>query len=44
MASNIHGDYIIKSISLPIDGKSTMSITATKVQALAREGIEAVIS
>ena len=35
MASNIHGDYIIKSISLPIDGKSTMSITATKIQTLA---------
>ena len=43
MASNIHGDYIIKSISLPIDGKSTMSITATRVQALAQEGIEAII-
>lgn len=35
MASNIHGDYVIKSISLPIDGKSTMSITATRIQALA---------
>ena len=35
MASNIHGDYIIKSISLPIDGKSTMSITATRIQTLA---------
>ena len=35
MASNIHGDYIIKSISLPIDGKSTMSITATRIQSLA---------
>jgi hypothetical protein len=29
-ASNIHGDYIIKSISLPLDAKSTMSISATK--------------
>lgn len=29
-ASDIYGDYIIKSISLPLDAKSTMSITATK--------------
>lgn len=29
-ASNIYGDYIIKSISLPLDAKSTMSISATK--------------
>lgn len=29
-ASNIYGDYIIKSISLPFDAKSTMSISATK--------------
>lgn len=29
-ASDIYGDYIIKSISLPLDAKSTMSISATK--------------
>lgn len=29
-ASGIHGDYVIKSINMPIDGKSTMSISATK--------------
>lgn len=29
-ASGIFGDYIIKSISLPLDAKSTMSISATK--------------
>ena len=29
-ASNIFGDYIIKSISLPLDAKSTMSISATR--------------
>lgn len=28
--SNIYGDYVIKSISLPLDGKTTMSISATK--------------
>ena len=28
--SNIYGDYIIKSISLPLDPRSTMTITATK--------------
>ena len=28
--SNIYGDYIIKSISLPLDGKSTMAISAIK--------------
>ena len=28
--SNIYGDYIIKSISLPLDPKMTMSISATK--------------
>ena len=29
-ASNIYGDYIIKSISLPLDPKSTMNISAIK--------------
>lgn len=29
-ASDIYGDYIIKSISLPLDPKSTMSISATR--------------
>ena len=29
-AAGIFGDYIIKSINLPLDGKGTMSITATK--------------
>lgn len=29
-ASNIYGDYIIKSISLPLDPKSTMNISAVK--------------
>lgn len=29
-ASNIYGDYIIKSISLPLDPKSTMTISAIK--------------
>lgn len=29
-ASGIHGDYIVKSISLPLDSKSTMSISAIK--------------
>ena len=29
-ASNIYGDYIITSISLPLDGKNTMSISATR--------------
>ena len=28
--SNIYGDYIIKSISLPLDPKSTMNISAIK--------------
>lgn len=28
--SDIYGDYIIKTISLPLDAKSTMSITAVK--------------
>ena len=28
--SGIHGDYIIKSISLPLDAGSTMSISATR--------------
>lgn len=28
--SNIYGDYIIKSISRPLDGQGTMSITATR--------------
>ena len=28
--SDIHGDYIIKSISLPLDINGTMSITATR--------------
>ena len=29
-ASDIYGDYIINSILLPLDGKSTMSISATR--------------
>lgn len=29
-SSDIHGDYIIKSISLPLDAKNVMGITATK--------------
>ena len=28
--SNIYGDYIIKSIALPLDGKTTMTISANK--------------
>ena len=28
--SNIYGDYIIKSITRPLDGQGTMSITATR--------------
>ena len=28
--SNIHGDYIIKSLSLPIGGQGTMNISATR--------------
>ena len=28
--SNIYGDYIIKSINLPLDAKNTMSFTATR--------------
>ena len=28
--SNIQGDYVIKTISLPLDGKSSMTISATK--------------
>ena len=27
-AANISGDYVINSISIPLDGKSTMSINA----------------
>lgn len=30
LQSDIHGDYIIKTISLPLDVRGTMSITATK--------------
>lgn len=29
-ASGIYGDYVVKSISLPLDAKSTMSISATR--------------
>lgn len=29
-ASGIYGDYVVKSISLPLDAKGTMTITATK--------------
>lgn len=29
-ASGIYGDYVIKSITLPLDAKSTMSISATR--------------
>lgn len=29
-ASNIHGDYIIKNISLPLGGQGTMTISATR--------------
>ena len=29
-SSKIFGDYVIKSYTLPLDGKSTMSISATK--------------
>ena len=29
-SSNIQGDYVIKTISLPLDGKSNMTISATK--------------
>lgn len=29
-ASGIYGDYVVKSINLPLDAKSTMSISATK--------------
>lgn len=35
-ASEICGEYVIKSISLPLDGKATMTISAT--EALQREG------
>ena len=35
--------YKNKYISIQIKKKSTMSITATRVQALAQEGIEAII-
>lgn len=29
-ASGIYGDYVVKTISVPLDAKNTMSISATK--------------